>query len=71
MTDRATGQVRVVVDGHTCIGIGACVAAEPDVFDLGDDGIAHVRAGKLLPRDRAEQVCRECPSGAIAIEREV
>ena len=59
--------VHVRVDEHVCIGIGVCVESEPDAFLLGDDGVAHVLPGKALPRDRAERVCRGCPSGAISI----
>ena len=59
--------MHVQVDDNTCIGIGVCVESEPDAFRLGDDGVAHVLPGKALPRDRAERVCRGCPSGAISI----
>ncbi len=59
--------VQVQVDDNICIGIGVCVESEPEAFVLGDDGVAHVMPGKALPRDRAERVCRGCPSGAISI----
>ena len=59
--------MHVQVDDNICIGIGVCVESEPDAFRLGDDGVAHVLPGKALPRDRAERVCRGCPSGAISI----
>ena len=51
-------------------GIGACVTAEPDAFDLGDEGISTPVAGVRLPLERAQHVCRECPSGAISIVAE-
>jgi ferredoxin len=59
--------VHVQVDEHVCIGIGVCVESEPEAFLLGDDGVAHALPGKALPQDRAEHVCRGCPSGAISI----
>jgi ferredoxin len=59
--------VHVRIDENICIGIGVCVESEPDAFLLGDDGVAHVLPGKALPRNRAEQVCSGCPSGAISI----
>lgn len=65
MTDEPL--VRVQVDDTRCVGIGACVTAEPDAFDLGDEGISTPVAGVRLPLERAEHVCRECPSGAISI----
>ena len=69
MSGAADDQVAVVVDEDTCIGIGACVAAEPMTFELGDDGVSRVLPGRLLPRDRAERVCRRCPSEALSIAR--
>jgi ferredoxin len=59
--------VQLRVDENVCIGIGVCVESVPEAFLLGDDGVAHVLPGKELPRVRAEQICRECPSGAITI----
>jgi ferredoxin len=67
MTKSSADQVAVVVDRETCIGIGACVAAEPLAFELGDDGVSRVVPGSLLPRERAERVCLGCPSGALSI----
>lgn len=59
--------VHVRIDEDVCIGIGVCVESEAEAFLLGDDGVAHVLPGQALPRDRAERVCRGCPSGAISI----
>jgi ferredoxin len=69
MTETSADRVAVVVDTETCIGIGACVAAEPLTFEVGDDGISRVLSGGLLPRERAERVCSGCPSGALSIAR--
>lgn len=64
-----TGQavVRVLVDENICIGIGLCVEREPDAFELGDDAISRPVDGVWLSLERAERVCRECPSGAISV----
>lgn len=59
--------VHVQVDDNICIGIGVCVESEPEAFQLGDDGVAHVLPGKAMSRERADRVCRGCPSGAISI----
>lgn len=67
MSGASEEEVAVVVDEDTCIGIGACVAAEPLTFELGDNGVSRVLPGRLLPRERAEQVCSGCPSGALSI----
>jgi ferredoxin len=67
MSPDSNDLVHVRVDENVCIGIGVCVESEAEAFLLGDDGVAHVLPGKALPRDRAERVCRGCPSGAISI----
>jgi ferredoxin len=59
--------VAVQIDDAVCVGIGACVAAEPLAFEFGAEGASRPVAGTLLPRERAERVCRNCPSGAISI----
>ena len=59
--------VHVPVDDTICIGIGVCVESEPEAFQLGDDGVAHVLPGKAMSRERADRVCRGGPSGAISI----
>jgi ferredoxin len=59
--------VAVQIDDSVCVGIGACVAAEPLTFEFGADGASRTVPGALLPRERAERVCRNCPSGAISV----
>jgi ferredoxin len=59
--------VRVEVDADVCVGIGACVAAEPEAFELGDDGVSRVHPSAQLSRVRAETVVNNCPSGAIRV----
>jgi ferredoxin len=60
-------RVSVFVDPDVCIGVGACVASEPEVFDLGDDGVSRAKPSARLSRDRAEAVETGCPSGAIRL----
>jgi ferredoxin len=55
------------VDQDVCVGVGVCVASEPEAFVLGDEGVSRARPGRALPRERGELVCRSCPSGAISI----
>ena len=59
--------VEVSVDPDVCVGIGACIDAEPDTFELLDEGFARALPGARLPRDRAEEVIANCPSGAISL----
>ena len=59
--------VHVVVDPDTCIGSGECVALDPDVIELGDDGIAHVLVD-TMEEERAKALCGVCPVGALSVE---
>lgn len=58
------------IDEDLCIGDGVCEDLCPDVFQLGDDGLAHVineNPGEELYgciRDAVDA----CPTGAITIE---
>ncbi len=59
--------VRVQVNAEQCMGIGQCEMLEPDVFELDDDGIAHVAEGATVTEERAQELIARCPSGAITI----
>ncbi len=58
--------VRLIVDPDGCIGSGECVALEPDVMELDQQGIAEVIVPEL-DEERAKQLCDTCPVGAISI----
>ena len=61
--------MRVVVDTDLCEGNARCVAAAPEVFELGDDDQARVlieEPGEEL-REKVERAARVCPRGAIRI----
>jgi len=60
-------KVFVAVDPDVCIGVGRCEELEPNAVELGDDGVSRPRPGVALPLERAEVICKRCPSGAIAI----
>ncbi len=53
----------------TCIGCGACVGIAPEVFELGDDGLAVVIAGDLGDNEEsAKEAATACPVEAIVVE---
>lgn len=60
--------VKVTIDSELCTGCGLCESIAPAVFQVGDDGLAHV----LSPDGGEEAASREaaeaCPVGAIAVE---
>jgi ferredoxin len=55
------------VDRDVCVGAAECVAIAPEVFELGDDGIAQV----VHPEEATEEILRkaaeECPVQAISL----
>lgn len=61
---------KVNVEG--CIGCGACTGIAPDVFDLGDDGLAYSVVGEDVPAELeadAEAAAEACPVEAIKVEK--
>jgi len=59
----------VEVDGDKCIGSGSCEMLLPEVFEVGEDGLAHV----LDPNPPSElaakvqQAVDSCPTSAISV----
>ena len=63
--------MKVVVDLSVCSLHGLCVETAPEVFKIGDDGELHV-LNETPPeglRSKVDRAVRECPTGAISIER--
>lgn len=58
---------KVVVDESLCTGCGLCASNCPEVFQMGDDNLAHVIAGDCKTCDLKE-VAEQCPVNAIAIK---
>ena len=52
-----------------CIGCALCESICPEVFEMGDDGLAHV-IGEVTPEleDTAEEARDSCPTEAITLE---
>jgi ferredoxin len=61
--------MKVTVDKSLCSGCGVCAETCPEVFELGDDGLARVLV-ETVPSNM-ESACRdaadECPMEAIRI----
>jgi ferredoxin len=58
---------KIIVDESACIGCGLCEQACPEVFELKDDGLAHVKAQACGSCDLKE-VASQCPVEAIKVE---
>jgi ferredoxin len=56
------------VDQDTCIGCAACVAICPDVFELQDDGKAHVKDADACNKCDCQAAVDGCPVAAITLE---
>jgi ferredoxin len=53
-----------------CIGCGLCEGTCPDVFSIGDDGVAHAIEGDVPEdaEDSAQETADNCPVSAITVE---
>ena len=53
-----------------CIGCGLCEGTCPDVFSIGDDGVAHAIEGDVPAdaEDAAQEAADNCPVSAITVE---
>jgi ferredoxin len=59
----------VRVDHHKCAGIGLCEMTSPTVFEVGDDGQAHVTTAEPAGADlvSAQEAVANCPANALSI----
>jgi len=57
---------KVTVDASTCVGCGLCEQSCPDVFQMQDDGIAHVKA-QTCANCNLQEVADSCPVNAIKV----
>ena len=58
--------MKAVVDKDTCIGCGLCIATEPDVFEMDDDGKAVSVADTTEENKNSVELCiNSCPVDAI------
>ena len=56
----------VKIDKKKCIGCGSCPATCPDVFEMGDDGKAKIKAGADSKTKCISDAIKSCPVGAIS-----
>ena len=61
--------MKATVDAGTCTGCTLCTYIAPDVFAMGDDGLAHAK-GDTVPaaaEASAKEAADSCPVGAITV----
>jgi len=53
-----------------CIGCGLCPTICPEVFEMGDDNLAHVTVDQIPDNviDKAQEAAQTCPTEAIILE---
>lgn len=56
----------VTVDTSLCTGCGLCASTCPDIFEMGEDNMAHV-IGSSSPSCDLNEVAADCPVEAIKI----
>jgi|TARA_B100001971_G_C18129466_1_gene504002 ferredoxin len=56
----------VKINKKTCIGCGACEAVCPEVFEMGDDMKAHVKAGADASKPCIKEAIEGCPVDSIS-----
>jgi ferredoxin len=63
------GTIRIAVDLERCLGAQNCRHIAPAVFEIGDDGLSHVKSQDPAQYDAAVEAAQSCPSGAISVTR--
>jgi len=64
--------MRVSVDLDLCEAHGVCIGIAPDVFELDDDDVLHVRLAEPPPErwDEMRDAAMRCPKQAIKISED-
>ena len=71
--------MKVWIDQEQCTSSGLCEVISPEVFQIEDDGLAHLRGGDApagrqvyaVPdglRDQVQEAADECPGECIHVE---
>jgi len=55
----------VSVNKEKCIGCGSCAAVCGEVFEMDDEGKAHVKSGADTSKDCVKEAIETCPVDAI------
>ncbi len=62
--------MKVMIDADLCTGCEDCVNSCPDIFEMGDDDLAHVKQS-VVPgalEDSVREAADACPAAAIEVE---
>ena len=59
---------KIVIDDSLCTGCGLCAANCSDVFEMGDDNLAHVIGSTSNASFDLKEVADQCPVNAISVK---
>ena len=59
--------MNIDVDAERCVGSGNCAFWAPEVFDVGDAGVAVVIGDPAAHEAKVRDAAAQCPTGAIAL----
>ncbi len=61
--------MKATIDAETCTGCTLCCDIAPDVFEMGDDGLAHAKAEEVpaAAEATAQEAADGCPVDCIVI----
>lgn len=62
--------MKAFIDRDGCIGCGLCPTLCPDVFEMGEDGLAQVRVPEVPgeAESAAMEAQHNCPVGVITVD---
>ncbi len=58
----------IEVDLELCCGYADCVVVAPEVFDIGDDGLAYALPGAEVAAETVQEAVDICPMAAIRVK---
>ncbi len=59
--------MKVKVERDLCISVASCVQADPETFELDDEGIATVKNPNSNNQKKILQAAKSCPVNAIIV----
>ena len=59
--------MKIKVDRSLCISVASCVQADPESFELDEEGIAIVKNPTSNNKEKILQAAKSCPVNAIIV----
>jgi ferredoxin len=62
-------QFKIIIDKELCISCGSCTMTAPEIFELGADSKAQVKADAIIDPDLLAKAAKECVMKAISFSK--